>query len=161
MKKMILAVVFILVTYSVGFCETYKGYFITYADKTIVVNSFDELKNAGKFFCKYEGNSIGIPYSKIKSMTSLDMGRKTVLIERRDGVKFEVKADSSLRVGWYSFYDIISESYSSAAENDVKRIVFDEDFGDLRKCPKCSRTYIPEYMFCPYDKTQMKLIKIK
>ena len=50
MKKIVFTMIFLLVTPGTGFCKTFKGYFITLDDKTIVANGFNTLKQKGKLF---------------------------------------------------------------------------------------------------------------
>ena len=149
-------------SFSFGTGETFKGFFVTKEGKTIVVGEFIRLKKRKCYSCYFEGNSICVPFTEIKNLT--DLGNRIVLIEKRSGKKFKVKCMHfpPLIVGEYAFYDQNSEKYSEGDYTDyTRKIVFDEDFGELRKCQKCERTFPPDYLFCPYDKSELRLLKVK
>jgi len=176
MRKMLsifLITAFILVVsgYCFGAREIFKGYFVTTDGKTQAVSEFVNLKL--DFSCTYQGNRIKIPLEDIKSIIVIGKWEdKIVVVEKRNGKMFKVEG----RLDWiadsgcspakcilYKFYDEINEHYSKAQiiGLSVKEIVFDEDFGSLRKCQKCGRTFPPDYLFCPYDKSPMRLIQVK
>ena len=145
--------------------ETYKGYFVTFEGKTQVVGEFLSLKD--NLEARYNGNLIKIPMASIKKVLCVDP--KELLVTKRDGKEFLVTAwtgemfntdgNGCMR---YTFYDEINEQYSTDKINggQLKEIVFDDDFGDLRKNPKTGRTYPPDYLFDPYDKTPLVLIQV-
>ena len=144
---------------SFGGQETVKGHFITKDGKYQPVDEFMDLKGES-FFYKSEGKELSIPYAEIKSLTYF--GDDKILVKKRNGKELRVNK-SYLRVGSFAFYDPVSMKYSTEMISNhlIKKIVFDDDFGEMRKCLKCGRTYPPDYLFCPYDRTKLRLIKIQ
>jgi len=143
--------------------ETMKGTILTTSNQTLVANEFTGLSGEKAFHCTYNGNSLEIPLSLIKKLTR--QKDDLILIEKRDGNQFLVKGtlyNLQERIS-YSFFDPISEQYSSTTihYNNISEIVFDDDFGNLRKCETCEATFPPNYVFCPFDKSDLVLIKVK
>ena len=147
--------------------EAFKGYFVTTEGKTIVATRFLNLNDERPFKCKYEGNILEIPINVISRIQML-ASRQTLMITRRDGSEFVVQNSDGIIGGYglhlhYEYYDKISQRFAKSSMDPVyiRKIVFDEDYGQLRKCEQCSRTFPPDYVFCPYDKSDLKLIRVK
>ncbi|MBW2322727.1 MAG: hypothetical protein JRF41_04275 [Deltaproteobacteria bacterium] len=137
---------------SYGGDETFKGVVITTDGKYHLVGEFLDLKGES-FYCRY-------PYAELKSITYL--GDETVLILKRNGEELKV-SKGYLQVGAIAYYNPMDMKYVTEMISNhlIKKIVFDDDFGEARKCPKCGKTYPADFLFCPYDKAVLKLIKIK
>jgi hypothetical protein len=167
-KRFLTAVIVVMFFSIPSYGMALKGYFVDYKGNTQVVGEF--LSFVEEFGCTFENNKVKIPIADLKEILKLDDTGKILLI-KRNGKKFEVQGTfchlfrqkkckySSVN---YTFYDKINEKYSEGTlhHSRVKRIVFDDDFGELRKCPKCNKTFPPDHLFCPYDKTDLKLVKI-
>jgi len=157
--SIILGLVFGVYYFSYGSDETFKGFLITTNGKYHLIGEFLDLKGE-RFYCAYKEKELFIPYTEIKSLTCLD--ENTILVVKRNGEKLKVNRNY-LQVGSVAYYDPVKMRYATKifSSHLIKKIVFDDDYGQLRKCQKCQRTYPPDYLFCPYDKTELKLIKIK
>ncbi|MBW1708706.1 MAG: hypothetical protein JRG97_07825 [Deltaproteobacteria bacterium] len=144
---------------SYGGDETFKGVVITIDGKYHLVGEFLDLKGES-FYCRYNEKELYIPYAELKSITYL--GDETVLILKRNGEELKV-SKGYLQVGAIAYYNPMDMKYVTEMISNhlIKKIVFDDDFGEARKCPKCGKTYPADFLFCPYDKAVLKLIKIK
>ena len=153
--------------------ETFKGHIVSTKGKTIVATQF-EFRKYHEAPYEYEGQSIKVPFKDMKRVSSL--GHNWYLLEKRNGKQFKVKGHPDKKIGvlstsggpgqyWllYHFYDPVNEAIKleSIYVDDIQEVVFDTEFGELRKCPKCSRTFPPDYVYCPYDRSEMRLTKIK
>jgi hypothetical protein len=152
--------------------EHFTGHFVTTNGKTQVVGEFSNLED--DFDVEHNGNDIDIKINKIKEVFRVektDGSQHPFIVILRNGNKFKVNTSFGYLFDTeaggddflsYTFFDRINGKYSEDIiyEYNVKKIVFDEDYGELRRCPKDGKTFPPDYLFCPYDKTKMDLVKI-
>jgi len=150
--------------------ETLSGYVVTNKGQTIVIPSFS-FKAEDTIEFKHKGQKIKIQWRDIKKI--LSVGGCDVVLTKRSGKVFEVKTANSYcgnPFGWdpsysmrYKYFDEINETYTEGKirYGSIKEVVFDEKLGSLMKCPKCTKTFPPDYIFCPYDKEKLELVQIK
>ncbi len=164
MRKIFLVLlfsVFVLLT-SGARAETFHGYFVTEKGQTQPVDEFLNLYDSFSF--RYLANTSKIDFSNIKTIVFLK--KNQAIITKKNGKKFKVIADATRLSGEYlkyKYYDLVNERIVKSAihYDSIKEIGFADDFGDIRKCPVCGRTFFPDYIFCPYDKEKLLLIKVK
>ncbi len=85
-----------------------------------------------------------------------------LVIIKRDGKQYTLKNAyfSSSHFG-YEFFDEINNRVSEnmVAFSEISRIAFGEDLGTVKKCPKDGRIFPSDYIYCPYDKTELIPVK--
>jgi hypothetical protein len=123
----------------------------------------------------YKENNIKIKMSDIKEVQLLTsdvaytfdhskLVKKSgdIVIIKRDGKQYTLKNAyfSSSHLG-YEFFDEINNRVSEniLSFSEVSRIVFGEDIGTAKKCPKDGRLFPSDYIYCPYDKTELIPVK--
>jgi len=85
-----------------------------------------------------------------------------VVIIKRDGKQYTLKnAYFPTSHFGYEFFDEINNRVSEnvVAFSEVSRIVFGEDIGTAKKCPKDGRIFPSDYVYCPFDKTELISVK--
>ena len=85
-----------------------------------------------------------------------------VVIIKRDGKQYTLKnAYFPTSHFGYEFFDEINNRVSEnvVAFSEVSRIVFGEDIGTAKKCPKDGRIFPSDYIYCPFDKTELISVK--
>lgn len=147
---------------TVAKAETFRGYFITNKDQTQAVDEFMDLNDYFRF--KYKANETKISFSEIKSIIFLE--NNWAIIIKKNGKKFKVRSSArelSGRYLKYRYFDLVTEKAveTSIFQGYIKEIGFAKDFGDLRECPICGRSFFPDYIFCPFDKAKLNLIIVK
>lgn len=123
----------------------------------------------------YKENNIKIKISDIKEVQLLTsdvaytfdhskLVKKSgdIVIIKRDGKQYTLKNAyfPSSHFG-YEFFDEINNRVSEnmVAFSEISRIVFGEDVGTAKKCPKDGRLFPSDYVYCPYDKTELISVK--
>ena len=85
-----------------------------------------------------------------------------VVIIKRDGKQYTLKnAYFPTSHFGYEFFDEINNRVSEnvVAFSEVSRIVFGEDIGTAKKCPKDGRIFPSDHVYCPFDKTELISVK--
>ncbi len=85
-----------------------------------------------------------------------------IVIIKRDGKQYTLKnAYFPTSHFGYEFFDEINNKVSEnmVAFSEVSRIVFGEDIGTAKKCPKDGRIFPSDYIYCPFDKTELISVK--
>jgi len=148
----------------------FTGHFVDEEEKIQVVGEFKNLHQEWKV--DHKGNQTKIPTKKIKEIRKID--EFIFIVTTRDHREFKVEGklcdfvidspgycqDQHLK---YTYYDKINEKYSEDAihHKNINKIVFDEDYGEIRRCPKGGRTFPPDYLFCPFHKnTNLELVRV-
>ena len=123
----------------------------------------------------YKENNIKIKISDIKEVQLLTsdvaytfdhskLVKKSgdLVIIKRDGKQYTLKnAYFSTSHFGYEFFDEINNRVSEnmVAFSEVSRIVFGADIGTAKKCPKDGRIFPTDYVYCPYDRTELITVK--
>ncbi|MBI5180840.1 MAG: hypothetical protein HZA05_05510 [Nitrospirae bacterium] len=123
----------------------------------------------------YKENNIKIKISDIKEVQLLTsdvaytfdhskLVKKSgdLVIIKRDGKQYTLKnAYFSTSHFGYEFFDEINNRVSEnmVAFSEISRIIFGEDVGTAKKCPKDGRIFPSDYIYCPYDKTELISVK--
>lgn len=85
-----------------------------------------------------------------------------IVIIKRDGKQYTLKNAyfPSSHFG-YEFFDEINNRVSEnmVAFSEISRIIFGADIGTAKKCPKDGRIFPSDYVYCPYDKTELITVK--
>lgn len=124
---------------------------------------------------EFKGNDVKIKMSDIKEIQLLTtdvaftfdhskLVKKSgdLVIIKRDEKQYTLKNAyfSSSHFG-YEFFDEINNrvSENTLPFSEVSRITFGEDIGTAKKCPKDGRLFPADYIYCPYDKTELIPVK--
>lgn len=94
---------------------------------------------------------------------NLDGDGKTVLAggtpdynSKIEQTKREWFAGGGLSLTWGSQGQEADQVSVEAARPDAG-----EEYVSVRRCPQCGRTFEADYVFCPYDKTELEVVRVK
>lgn len=131
---------------------------------TFVFNNSGILSQA--FEVTMDGNPIEIAVENVKRIMHVD--ESNYVLELRDGRQFTVqthlprifKDEPNISV---SFYDDINQQYSDRTVyyTHITELVFDDQYGNMRRNPNTGRTYPYDYLFDPYDQTPLELYPVQ
>ena len=156
---LVLPVALLAVFLSLGQASAFEnvgGYLITAEGKQIVVDEFVNLLET--YTCKYEGAPLTIPMKRIKRLKLQGSG---MAVTTTNGMTYNVLGSMMICLDDYLEYRTINtvtgESLDARIDPMlVESVVFGRKATDLKKCPLCGRTFPGEYLYCPYDKSDLK-----
>jgi hypothetical protein len=166
-KGIVFLFLFLVPQFAFGQGEQFQGTIVTEEGQTRVVKHFTNLK--AEMHAEYRGSGTGIPITDIKSILRVEEregGWDTLLIKSRDGREFKVEGvmesmvdDDPFKI---STINPATGEYSEETlwSRKIKKIVFGENYGSLRRCPDGGKTFPPDYVYCPYHKTELQLIQV-
>ena len=111
---------------------------------------------------KYKGKNTRVVWSQIKEFEYLN--DLSVRVTLRNGKTFTLESQFGVRQDLcFYYYDEINEKLTQDAVRGsvVHKVVFDTCIGSVKKCPKCNRQLPEDYLFCPYDKTDLNWSKVE
>lgn len=162
----VLGLCLLLPSIAFGQGEQFRGEVVTEEGQTRIAEQFLNLRD--ELTVRYRGSLTEIPMTEIKSVIRVEEGEGVLIITNREGKKFKAEGEMGDMTedgeGYFSYSAInpATGDYSetTAAAHRVKKVVFGEDYGSLRRCPDGGRTFPPDYVFCPYHKTKLKLVQV-
>jgi len=99
-------------------------------------------------------NYVTINVSEVKEIVQL--APKGFKITLRDGREITTP---TLSIGVFEYYlydEVNGKKIQSAIHmSSISKIVFQEDVGNLKHCPKCNKWWPSDFIFCPYDSTKL------
>lgn len=127
------------------------------------------LKNGGSLkFSENITDSISIYNEKTKNRVSFKISNyKEIWKLSSEGWKLIFRNNESINTDRrifeddrfiFYFYDDMSKKIErkSISTDEVSKIIFDENIGELKQCPKCKNWWPQDFIFCPYDATELK-----
>ncbi|MBI5182129.1 MAG: hypothetical protein HZA06_04355 [Nitrospirae bacterium] len=172
-----LLAIFLLVTASDAFAKAIIGGVIYKRNGSVIkTKKFTKTLEPNEAISgDYKENNIKIKIADIKEVQFLTsdvaytfdhskLVKKSgdIVIIKRDGKQYTLKnAYFSTSHFGYEFFDEINNKVSEnmVSFSEVSRIVFGEDIGTAKKCPKDGRIFPSDYVYCPYDKTELIPVK--
>ena len=163
----LVGVVALCVTIRAPTAEFSGGYFHRIRGGVQKVRAFHEpFFPNGVIEGRYEGNRISIPTTDVKEI--IWTGPREMTVTLRAGRVYRLSGcwphhDQRSRIR-YEFWDEINQKWSTGTvligyparyEKRCNKVVFGQDIGDLKKCPKCKSYFPQDFLFCPYDKSDL------
>lgn len=153
---------------------SFGGYIVTSDGVTIRVVEFLQPLRSYYIQGTYKGSTVRFKASDLLEVWLLDENctygwiyqkgrcKGTMRVTNRDSKTFTItECDfAAHNLEWGLSYVVYNEITGSAEETsimtyDISRLSFSEDLGTIRQCPKCERIFPSDYLFCPYDSTEL------
>jgi len=165
MRRSVLGVVFVVMLAWAAPClgqtDNTKGTIFQTGGKPTI--HFQKLKGSlanYTFVGTHKGKRTEVNWEKLKEFEYLsDTSARLTL---RSGKVFTIQGLSRNWGTSVYTYDEINEKLSEQKiiGYDIHKIVFGEQAGSTKKCPKCDREFPADYLYCPYDKHDLNWSKV-
>jgi hypothetical protein len=124
-----------------------------------VVDEFYNLLET--YTCKYEGAPLTIPMKRIKRLKVQGSG---ITVTTTNGMSYNVLGSMTISLDddlkYRTMNSVTGEKQEASIDPMlVETVVFGRKASDMKKCPVCGRTFPSDYLYCPYDKSDLKPMK--
>ena len=146
---------------------SFGGHIIKKDGTSIEVVEFLNPLKTGSIGGEYKNNWVEFSADILKDIWILSLEGKNIMnlkIMTRDGREFIIYnalfydgTNDYDRIVYTVFNEITGGSAKQITSlSDVSNLIFDEDIGELKRCPKCKKVFPSDYLFCPYDKEELE-----